>query len=215
MARASSSARCSPAMSSRGRHGRLSAEALIEQVAADIDVDGEIAVQHDDIPGEHGDGKVELPEAGHHVPEAVGPTEIAHDEHDAHDDGGDGEQLADDDDVVHLFVMIKVGRDDHHDATSGQADEEGEVCDVEAPGDVVAHGSEGHAIAHLDGPGVRADEEDGGEQRHPHIKLPATLDGLAEGVPGKAEILPPFGHGRGGHRDDGGITHRRSRRIEV
>ena len=197
------------------RHGLLSAEALIKQVAADIDVDGEIAVQHDDIPGEHGDGEVKLPEAGHHVPEAVGPAEIAHDEHDAHDDGGDGEQLADDDDVVHLLVMIKIGRDDHHDSASGQTDEEGEIRDVEAPGDVVAHGSEGHAITHLDRPGVRSDKEDGGEQRHPHIELPATLDGLAEGVPGKTEILLPFGNGLGGQRDDGWITHRRSRRIEV
>jgi hypothetical protein len=41
----------------------------------------------------------------------------------AHDDGGDGEQLADDDDVVHLLVVIEVGRDDHHHAAGGQADE--------------------------------------------------------------------------------------------
>jgi hypothetical protein len=109
------------------------------------------------------------------VPEAIGPAKISDDEHDAHHDRGDSEQFADDHDVVHLPVVIDVSGDHHHHAARREPDEEGEVRDVESPRDVIGHCGHGHAVTDLHGPGIRADQRYGGEQRHPRVEKPATI----------------------------------------
>ena len=98
-----------------------------------MQIEEQVAIQHDHIPREHREGEVEFPEPGNEVPETVGPAEIGGDEKEAHHDRRDGEQFTDDDHVVHVVVVVKIGRDDHHHAARGEADGEGEVRDVEAP----------------------------------------------------------------------------------
>ena len=108
-------------------------KAHVKQVAADVQVDQQVAVEHDHVPGEHRYREVEFTDAGYHVPDAIGATEVGDDEANAHKDRGDGQQLADDDDVVHVVVMIQIGGNHHHHASGGEADHEGEVGDVEPP----------------------------------------------------------------------------------
>ena len=108
-------------------------EALVEHVAADVEIQKQVAIEHDHVPGEHGDRPVKLSNERHHVPEAVRPAEICDHEHQAHDNRSDGQQLADDDGVVHVLVMINIGGNDHHHTPGGETDEEGEVRDVESP----------------------------------------------------------------------------------
>jgi hypothetical protein len=55
-------------------------EAHVEQVAADVQVEQQVAVEHEHVPGEHRHRPVEAADAGDHVPEAVGPAEVDHDE---------------------------------------------------------------------------------------------------------------------------------------
>ena len=51
----------------------------------------------------------------------------------------DGEQFTDDDGVMHVAVVIDVGGDDHHYAARSETDDEGEVGNVEPPGNVIGH----------------------------------------------------------------------------
>jgi hypothetical protein len=104
-----------------------------------VQVDQQVAVQDQHVPGQHRHRPVEAADAGQDVPQPIGPAHVDDDEADAHRDGRDGQELADDHDVVHVVVVVEVGRDDHHHRAGGQADAEGEVGDVEAPRDVVGH----------------------------------------------------------------------------
>ena len=57
---------------------------------------------------------------------------------------------------MHLFVVIEVCWDDHHDAACCESDDECEVGDVESPGDVVGHVGCDHAVGELVGPCINA-----------------------------------------------------------
>ena len=83
------------------------------------------------------------------MPEAVGPAEVHRHEGQAHEDGRHGEQFAEDDQVVQLLVVVDVDRDHHHHRRRGDADQEGEVGDVDAPGDLVAHAGDDQAVGEL------------------------------------------------------------------
>lgn len=48
-------------------------------------------------------------------------ADVHHDEQQAHGDGGDGQEFAEDDDLPELFVMVQVGHD-QHDGRGGHAD---------------------------------------------------------------------------------------------
>lgn len=61
-------------------------EAFVEQVSTDVEVEQEVSVEYDYVPGEHGDWPVEFTDEGEHVPDAVGTAEVDNDKHDAHDD---------------------------------------------------------------------------------------------------------------------------------
>src|SRR5271169_6847369 len=92
---------------------RPSPIAAVEQVAADMDVEQEVAVQHKDIPAQHGGRKVELADAGDQVPEPVGSSEIYRDEGQAHQDSRHGEQFPKDYQVMQLLVVVDIDGDHH------------------------------------------------------------------------------------------------------
>ena len=140
--------------------GHLFPIAAVEQVAADIDVKQQVAVEDDDVPAQHRGGEIELPMPGNQMPEAVGPAEIHRDERQAHDDGRHREQLAEDDEVVELLVVVDVNRDHHHHGGGGHADEEGEVGDVNAPRNLVAHAGDDQAVRELFAVGVETQQAD-------------------------------------------------------
>src|SRR5215471_10546277 len=91
--------------------GSASAITAIKQVTADVHVEEQVAIQDQDVPAQHRGREVELADAGDEVPEAVGPAEVNGHESQAHEDGSDGEQLAEDHEVVQLLVFVNVNRD--------------------------------------------------------------------------------------------------------
>ncbi len=81
------------------------------------------------------------------MPRPIGPADVHRDEQQAHDDGADGQQLAEDGDLPDRLPVVDVGRDDQQHGGRGHADQEGEVADVEGPGDLVAHVGDDQAFA--------------------------------------------------------------------
>src|SRR5579859_1801488 len=134
--------------------------AAVKQVAADVNVEHEIAVEDDDIPTQHRGGEIKLAEAGNEVPEAVRPAQIHRDKGEAHENGCHGEQFAEDDEIVQVLVVINVNGYDHHDGGGGHAHEEGEIGNINAPGDFVAHAGDDEAMGKLLAVGVQSDQTD-------------------------------------------------------
>ena len=127
----------------------------------------EVAVEDEDVPAEHRTGEVEDADARNQVPEAVGAAEIHGDEGEAHQDGGDRKKLAEDDEVVEVLVLVDVDRDDEHHGRGRHADEEGEVGDVDAPRDLVAHAGDLEARDELLRVGIEpdnAEDREGADQ---------------------------------------------------
>ncbi len=85
------------------------------------------------------------------VHEAVGPAEVDRHEQQAHDDHGHRQQFAEDHQVVQVHVAVDVDRDDQHHRRRRQPDQEGEVGDVEPPGDLVGHAGGDQAVDELAG----------------------------------------------------------------
>ena len=111
------------------------------------------------------------------MPEAVGPTQVHHYERQTHQNRRDGQQLAEDDEVVELLIFVEVNRDDEHDRRRRDADEEGEVRDVNAPRDLVRHVRGDKAVDELLRVGVEAHEAEGEEQAGPSVVAPVALTG--------------------------------------
>src|SRR5205807_323158 len=148
--------------------------AAIEQIPADVDVQQEIAVQHEDVPTEHRFWEVHLPDSGNQMPEPIRPSEVNGHEEEAHNDRGDREQLAEDHEIVQFLIIINVNGDDHHHGRSGDADEEGEVRDVNAPRNFVAHSGDDEAVNELLGVSIEPEEANGGKEPHPGVITPVA-----------------------------------------
>ena len=94
-------------------------------------------------------GKFRMPNFGDQVPEPVGPPDVHGDEEQAHDHRGDGQHLAEHHDLLDRLPVVDVGGDDEQDRGRGHADEEGEVGDVEPPGNLVPHRGDDQAVLQL------------------------------------------------------------------
>ena len=161
----------------------------VEEVAADVHVQEQVAVEHDHVPTQHRRREIELPESGNKVPEPVGPAEVDRDKSQAHQDRRHGQQLPEDDQVVELLVVVDVDRDDHHHRRRGHADEEGEVGDINAPRDLIAHAGGDQAVHQLLGVGVEAEQADHRQNAHPRVVAPVADEGDAPAAPEKNQIL--------------------------
>ena len=164
--------------------------AAIEQVAANMDVEQEIAVQDEDIPTQHGGRKVELADAGDQVPEPVGPPEVHRDEGQAHEDGRHGEQFAEDHQVMQLLVVVDIDRDHHHHRRRRDADQEGEVGNIDAPRHLVAHAGDDQPVGKLPGVGVEAQQAEDRQHPHPGVIAPVPHKRQAAAAPQEDQIIP-------------------------
>ena len=70
--------------------------------------------------------------------------------------------------------VIDVGGDHQHDRRRGDAHQEGEVADVEAPGDLVPHVGDDEAVAQLPGVGEDAQGDEEQEEADPGVVEPAA-----------------------------------------
>src|SRR6266545_3382424 len=172
---------------------RLAPVGLHHEVRDEDHVHEQVAVQDERVPGEERAREVGRPEERHDVEEPVGPPHVHEDEEQAHDERADREQLAEDHDLLDRLPVVDVRGDDEQDRRRGDADEEGEVADVEGPGDLVAHVRHDEAAAGLLRVGEGADEDGREEERDPGLVGPPA----AQHVPGAAaQELEGAGHER-------------------
>ena len=123
------------------------------------------------------------------MPEPLRPAKIHGDEGETHDDRGDREKLAEDHEVVQLLVAVDVNGDHQHHGGGGDAHEEGEVRDVNAPRDLVGHAGRGKTLDELVGIGVEADETDGEERANPSEVAPVALEDEGARAPEEDGII--------------------------
>ncbi len=164
--------------------------AAVEQIAADVDVEQEVAVEHNDVPTEHGFGKVELPDAGDQMPETIRPPQVNGHKGQAHQDGRHRQEFSEDDQVMQVLVLIDINGNDHHDGRRRHADQEGEVGDIDAPGNLVAHPGDDQAVGELPAIGVEAQQADHRQHAHPRVVTPVAHKGDARATPEKNKIVP-------------------------
>ena len=104
------------------------------------------------------------------MPEPVWAAKIDYHTERTHNDGCNGHSFADDDDLVHLFVVVEICRDDHHYTPGGQANTERKVCDVKSPTYMIRHVRANHAADNLMGPSVGTHQSQCGQQSHPGVE---------------------------------------------
>ena len=96
-----------------------------------------------------------------HVEHARGLAHVHEDEEHAHHDGGDGQELAQDGDAGERLAVVQIiGEHDHH-GGSRDTHQEGELGDVEAPGDIAAEARDSETVVQL----PQVAEEAGGDDR--------------------------------------------------
>ncbi len=115
-------------------------------------------------------GRLMLPMNGHELPDPVRTADIDEDKEHGHDDGAHREEFAEDGDLLDRLPVVDVGRDDEHHRGRGDADEEGEVADVEGPGDLVAHVGRDEPVLKLVPPGGETPEADEAEKGDPGVE---------------------------------------------
>ena len=125
--------------------GRIPFLLRVQDGPADHDVQEEITVQDDHVP--------EKDRAGSGIKDHVeGPgrlPEVHDDEGEAHDHRGDGQEFPQDRDLAEGLVVVEVVGQNQHDRRRGHSDQEGELGDVERPGDVPAHAGDAQAVIQL------------------------------------------------------------------
>ena len=131
-------------------------------------------------------------ERGERVQEQVegapGLPEVHHDEPEAHRDGGDGEELAEDRHLAERLEVVQVVGQDHHHRRGGDADEEGELRDVEAPGDVTAQAGDHQPLRELSQVAGAADRHDGEQRDDPGPVAAVSPQCLFEHIPSQQVV---------------------------
>ena len=89
------------------------------------------------------------------------------DEEECHDKSGDGEEFTDNGDAAIILGIVEVVWQHDHDAPGGDPDKEGEVADVETPGDVTAHTGDLETDGHLIDVCSKTDDDEGEEEYDP------------------------------------------------
>src|SRR5262245_4751289 len=139
----------------------------IEDVERNGEVENQVAIEDEDVPGQHGTRPVHHTDERHEVPQALRAADVDHDEANGHDKRGDGERFAHEYSSFEIDVVQHVrGHDEHH-SGGGDADEESEVGDVESPTDLVVHAGDNQPITQLNGVGEQAGAHDSSENAHP------------------------------------------------
>ena len=186
---------------------RPAVEGPAQDVCHDDEVDGEVQVEHEHVPRQDRPREVQVAPRRDQVPEAIRPSEIHDDEEQAHDDGAHRQQLAVDDDLANRLPVVDVGRDHQDHGRGGDADEEREVPDVEAPADLIAHRGDRQSVRDLAGVCEDARQDQPDEQHEP-----GPVGGVAAERQRRAPAHEPSELSHRGHR---ALTWRRSRRTSA
>ena len=124
------------------------------------------------------------------------PERLPHvheDEQDAHGDRRNGEQFSEEHDFLDRLEIVQVGGHDEQDGGGSHAHQEGEVRDVQAPGDLVPHGGRDQTPVQLVDICAQSQEHEEGQERHPEI-IRAVPD---EDLPQRYEkVLDQVAHDR-------------------
>ena len=110
------------------------------------------------------------------MPEPIRPPQIHGDKGQAHQNRRDGEQFAEDNQVVQVLVLVNVNRDYEHDRGGGDADEKGEIGDVDAPGYLIGHVGHDEAVDKLLGIGVQTQQTNGKQRPRPEVIAPVAFE---------------------------------------
>ena len=86
-----------------------------------------------------GPGHVQDPQPRDEMPQPVGPSQVRCHEHQAHQQGRHGKGFADNDDLLDGSEFIQVRGDDQQHRGRCHSDQEGEIPNVEAPGNIARH----------------------------------------------------------------------------
>jgi hypothetical protein len=82
-----------------------------------------------------------------------------------------------------MMMAATARRDDEHDGGGGDANEESEVGDVGAPGNLVGHVGDGESLDELARVGVAADDAEDGERGHPEVEAGRAAEAQQEDPP--------------------------------
>ncbi len=142
---------------------------VVEDVDRDHQVENQINVEDHHVPRKQRPGPIEDAEFGDEMPEAVGTADIHGHEQQAHADGRYGQQLAENGDLLDRFPVVDVRRNDQQHRRRRNADQEGEIGDVEAPGNLVPHGGHAQTVLQLVDVSDGADGHQGKQGEHPRV----------------------------------------------
>ena len=98
-----------------------------EEVEGDTQVEQEVDVQYDDIPGQQRGGKIEAADPRDHMPDPVDPAHVHYNEQHGHEHRRYGHGVTQQDDIADVLAVKDIGRDHQHDRGGGNADQKGEV----------------------------------------------------------------------------------------
>ncbi len=157
----------------------------VDEVAGDVHVQQQIAVQDKHVPGQHREREVEAQE---HVVEAVGTAQVHGHEQQAHDDRGDGQELAENHQIMHLAVLVDVGGNHQHHRGGGHAHQEREVGDVQAPRHLVGHARGRQALDQLLAVGMHAHQREDGQDAHPEVVAPVADEAGPQAAVEEAQV---------------------------
>jgi len=76
-------------------------------------------------------------------------TQIHHDEKHTHEDSGDGKELAQNGQLSERLVVVKVVGQNHHHRRGRDTDQERELSDIKAPGNIPAEPRSGQTFVEL------------------------------------------------------------------
>jgi hypothetical protein len=94
------------------------------------------------------------------MPDSQRLAHVHHDEHDAHGDRCDGQELPEEHDLFDGFKIVEVRGDHEQHGRRRDAHEESEVRDEEAPGHLVPHRRRDQPPLQLVGIGAEAEQDE-------------------------------------------------------
>ncbi len=81
---------------------------MVQDVSGNEQVQKKVAIENDNVPAQHGLGKIQDAEPRDQVPNAVSPPQVGSYEHEAHAKSGHCEPLAHDHDILDGTEVVEI-----------------------------------------------------------------------------------------------------------
>src|ERR1051326_1592653 len=166
-----------------------SAVTAIDQIAANMHVQKQIPVQHDYIPGQHRMREIEFSNSGNQMPEAVWPAQIHRDKGQTHEDRGNRQQFAENNQIVQFLIVVNVNWDNEHRRCSSNADNEGKIRNVDSPRYLIAHAGSDQSMHELFAVGVEAEQDKNKKTASPGVVAPVADKSDADAPRDEREVI--------------------------